>query len=44
VNSFLLPYVMDFNKTACLDKYSRIAAAMGVDDSNDIEENNRLLV
>jgi alcohol dehydrogenase class IV len=29
-NAVLLPYVMNFNRPACLDKYSNIAAAFGL--------------
>jgi len=43
-NSFLLPYVMKFNKFACIEKYSLIARAMGVKCSDDLEENTALLV
>ena len=43
-NSFLLPYVMDFNKSACLERYGRIAKAFGIAVSSDLEESTRLLV
>ena len=37
-NALLLPTVMEFNMEACLDKYPRIAEAMGVDISGMTRE------
>ena len=36
-NSILLPYVMEFNAPAAIDKFSRIAAAMGLDFQSEGE-------
>jgi alcohol dehydrogenase class IV len=43
-NSFLLPYVMNFNKPACIEKYSMVARLMIAKCSEDLEENTALLV
>lgn len=37
-NALLLPVVMEFNKDACLDKFPRVAEAMGVDISGMSKE------
>lgn len=41
-NALLLPYVLEYNKSACIKKYGDIAKAMGVDTTNlsDIESAN----
>lgn len=36
-NSVLLPFVMSFNLPACLEKYARIARALGVEPDPDLE-------
>lgn len=33
VNAILLPYVMKFNASACKDRYSQVAQALGIDTS-----------
>lgn len=44
-NALLLPTVMEFNMEACLDKYPRIARAMGVDtDGMTAEEASKAAV
>lgn len=37
-NATLLPYVLEFNKTSCLDKFSDIAEAMNIDNTSENKE------
>ena len=36
-NAILLPYVMEYNLSACTSKYARVARAMGIEEQNDYQ-------
>ena len=43
-NAFLLPYVMEYNRSACVSRYARIAEAFGPTGSLDDEERSVVAV